>query len=61
MDPGADVEAAFAGVIADALRKDFGDAPTHVKHIARLTGRTGARCRTGFRPGTARADRGSSC
>lgn len=38
MDPGADVEAAFASVIADALRKDFGDAPAHVKHIARLTG-----------------------
>lgn len=38
MDPGADVEAAFAAVIADALRKDFGDAPAHVKHIARLTG-----------------------
>ncbi|PZT94328.1 MAG: hypothetical protein DI625_06160 [Sphingomonas sp.] len=41
MDPGADVEAAFAAVIADALRKDFGDAPTHVKHIARLTGANG--------------------
>lgn len=36
--PGADTEAAFAAVIADALRRDFGDAPTHVKHIARLTG-----------------------
>jgi hypothetical protein len=38
IDPGADTEAAFAAVIADALRRDFGDAPTHVKHIARLTG-----------------------
>lgn len=24
--------------IADALRRDFGDTPTHVKHISRLTG-----------------------
>lgn len=38
MNPGADVEAAFAAIIADALRKDFGNAPAHVKHIARLTG-----------------------
>ena len=41
IDPGADTEAAFAAVIADALRRDFGDAPTHVKHIARLTGVNG--------------------
>lgn len=38
IDPGADTEATFAAVIADALRRDFGDTPTHVKHIARLTG-----------------------
>lgn len=38
IDPGADTEAAFASVIADALRRDFGDTPTYVKHIARLTG-----------------------
>lgn len=38
IDPGADVEATFAAVIADALRRDFGDTPAHVKHIARLTG-----------------------
>jgi len=39
--PGADTEAAFASVIADALRRDFGDTPAHVKHIARLTGANG--------------------
>ena len=38
IDPSADVEATFAAVIADALRRDFGDTPAHVKHIARLTG-----------------------
>ena len=38
IDPGADTEATFAAVIADALRRDFGDTPTQVKHIARLTG-----------------------
>lgn len=38
IDPGADVEATFAAVIADALRRDFGETPAHVKHIARLTG-----------------------
>ncbi len=38
IDPGADTAAAFAVVIADALRRDFGDTPAHVKHIARLTG-----------------------
>ena len=38
LDPGADTEATFAAVIADALRRDFGDTPAHVKHIARLTG-----------------------
>lgn len=36
--PSADTEATFAAVIAAALRKDFGDTPAHVKHIARLTG-----------------------
>lgn len=41
VDPGADTEAAFAAVIADALRRDFGDTPAHVKHIARLTGVNG--------------------
>lgn len=41
IDPGADTEAAFAAVIADALRRDFGDTPAHVKHIARLTGVNG--------------------
>ncbi len=38
LDPGADTEAAFALVIADALRRDFGAVPARVKHIARLTG-----------------------
>lgn len=38
IDPAADTEATFAAVIADALRRDFGDTPAHVKHIARLTG-----------------------
>lgn len=38
IDPSADTEAAFAAVIADALRRDFGSTPAHVKHIARLTG-----------------------
>lgn len=38
VDPSADTEAAFAVVIADALRRDFGSTPAHVKHIARLTG-----------------------
>ena len=41
IDPGADTEAAFAAVIADSLRRDFGDTPAHVKHIARLTGVNG--------------------
>ena len=41
IDPGADPEATFSAVIADALRRDFGDASTHVKHIARLTGVNG--------------------
>ncbi|WP_322966001.1 hypothetical protein [Sphingomonas fuzhouensis] len=38
LDPGADVEATFATVVADALRRDFGHTPAHAKHIARLTG-----------------------
>lgn len=38
LDPSADTEAAFAMVVADALRREFGDTPAHVKHIARLTG-----------------------
>lgn len=38
IDPSADTEAAFAALIADALRRDFGSTPAHVKHIARLTG-----------------------
>lgn len=38
LDPGADTEATFAAVIADALRRDFGDTPAHAKIIARLTG-----------------------
>jgi hypothetical protein len=38
INPKADVEAAFADVIADALRRDFGDTPAHAKHIARLAG-----------------------
>lgn len=38
IDPAADTEATFATVIADALRRDFGDTSAHVKHIARLTG-----------------------
>lgn len=38
IDPAADTLASFAGVIADALRKDFGASPAKVKHIARLTG-----------------------
>lgn len=38
IDPSADTEATFATVIADALRRDFGAAPAHAKHIARLTG-----------------------
>lgn len=38
INPAADTEATFAAIIAAALRKDFGDTPAHVKHIARLTG-----------------------
>lgn len=38
INPAADTQATFAGVIADALRRDFGATPAHVKHIARLTG-----------------------
>ncbi|MDE7549068.1 hypothetical protein PY793_13925 [Acetobacter fabarum] len=38
LDPSADTEAAFANIIADALRRDFGNIPAHIKHIARLTG-----------------------
>lgn len=38
IDPAADIAATFAAVVADALRRDFGDTPAHVKHIARLTG-----------------------
>lgn len=38
LDPGADVDATFAMVVADALRRDFGSTPAHAKHIARLTG-----------------------
>lgn len=38
LDPGADVDATFAMVVADALRRDFGSSPAHAKHIARLTG-----------------------
>ncbi len=38
IDPSAETEATFAAVIADALRRDFGDTPTHVKQLARLTG-----------------------
>lgn len=38
IDPSADTEATFAAAIADALRRDFGAAPAHAKHIARLTG-----------------------
>ncbi|WP_168844528.1 hypothetical protein [Sphingomonas sp. S2M10] len=38
IDPSADTLASFAGVIADALRADFGTSPAKVKHIARLTG-----------------------
>jgi len=38
LDPSADIEATFATVIADALRRDFGATSARVKHIARLTG-----------------------
>lgn len=38
LDPSADMEATFANIIADALRRDFGNTPAHIKHIARLTG-----------------------
>lgn len=38
LNPSADTDATFAAVIADALRRDFGATPGHVKHIARLTG-----------------------
>lgn len=38
INPAADTEATFAVIIADALRRDFGSTPAHVKHIARLTG-----------------------
>lgn len=38
LDPSVDTEAAFANIIADALRRDFGSTPAHIKHIARLTG-----------------------
>lgn len=38
LDPSADTDAAFATIIADALRRDFGSTPAHIKHIARLTG-----------------------
>lgn len=38
IDPSADTDATFAAMVADALRRDFGNTPAHVKHIARLTG-----------------------
>lgn len=38
LDPSADTEVAFANIIADAIRRDFGNTPAHIKHIARLTG-----------------------
>lgn len=38
LDPAADTEATLAAVVADALRKDFGDTPARVEYVARLTG-----------------------
>ncbi len=38
LDPGADTEAIFAEVIAQALDEDFGRWPSKAKHLARLTG-----------------------
>ena len=38
IDPGADVDAVFAQVVADALRQDFGGVPSRAKHLSRLTG-----------------------
>lgn len=38
LDPSADTSASFATAIADALRRDFGEHPNLVKHLARLTG-----------------------
>lgn len=38
IDPSAETGALLADVIAQALKEDFGATPSHVKHLARLTG-----------------------
>ena len=37
-DPAAETGALLAEVVAEALKADFGAIPSHVKHLARLTG-----------------------
>ena len=38
VNPAAETDALLADVIARALKEDFGATPSHVKHLARLTG-----------------------
>ena len=38
IDPAAETGALLAEVVAEALKEDFGAIPSHVKHLARLTG-----------------------
>ena len=38
IDPAAETGALLAEVVAEALKADFGAIPSHVKHLARLTG-----------------------
>ena len=38
IDPAAETGALLAEVVAEALKADFGTIPSHVKHLARLTG-----------------------
>jgi len=38
IDPAAETGALLAEVVAEALKADFGNIPSHVKHLARLTG-----------------------
>ena len=37
-DPATETGALLAEVVAEALKADFGAIPSHVKHLARLTG-----------------------
>jgi len=38
IDPSAETGALLAEVVSEALKADFGAIPSHVKHLARLTG-----------------------